>query len=151
MTVYRGPFRKTGPRLFWRPICFTNEHKAAFWGMSVVGSAAQGALVGFLIGAVVGAVGSSPAAATGIGAALTALATSFAAVAGLAIGAVAGACYGFWLAWNAACPECGSCIEILGIQTLWPFSLFLPSVIPVVPIVARPSTADCPMIPPGCP
>nr|WP_166175331.1 hypothetical protein [Altererythrobacter segetis] len=115
MTVYKGGFRKAGPRLFWRPVCFTNEDKAAFWAVAMVGAAAEAALTGFVIGAVVGA------------------------------------CYGFWLAWNAACPECGSCIEILGIQTLWPFSLFLPSVVPVVPIVARPSTADCPMIPPGCP
>jgi hypothetical protein len=132
-------------------VCFTNEHKAAFWGISVIGAAAEGALAGFAIGVVVGAVTSSPAAATGIGAALTALVTSASAVAGLAIGAVVGACYGFWLAWNAACPECGSCIKILCLQTLWPFSLFLPAIIPVVPIVAVPSTADCPMIPPGCP
>jgi hypothetical protein len=151
MTVYKGGFRKTGPRLFWRPVCFTNGDKAAFWAAATIGGAAEGALAGFVIGAVIGGLGSSAAAATGIGALLTAMVTSAAAVTGLVIGAVVGACYGFWLAWNAACPECGSCIEILGIQTLWPFSLFLPSVIPVVPIVARPSTADCPMIPPGCP
>ena len=150
MATYTGLKRRAGPRLFWAPICFTNKEKAAFWAIAVVGEGANGGLLGLVAGIVVASVTAAPVAATGIGAALGALIGTTEVTIGLVVGGIAGVCYGFWLAWRSACPECGSCIEILLYQTFFPISLIAP-LVPVVPLIVRPSTRDCSIIPPGCP
>lgn len=151
MTVYTGTNRSAGGRFFWVAWCFTNASKVTFWSVALAAGALDGLLLGLLGGIAVASMTAAPIAATGVGAPLGAIVFSIEAVYGVVIGGLVGVCAGFTLAWRSACPECGSCVEILYYAPFWPVTK-LATLIPVFPVIMRPSKRDCAaLIPPGCP
>ena len=145
MSVYIGPWRRSfWSGLFWRTICFTGW-QVWFFRLWLVGfGALQGAIIGFIIGLMISIItigataefGPAVLISVAIGAATTVLATEI----GAGIGAVAGAA----IAYLASCTPCGMCIEMA-------FRMVLGRLIPMIPILILPRTADCTLIPPGCP
>lgn len=147
MSHYVGPWRASLflPGFFWRTICFTGWHAAAIRGWLVGVTALQAAVVGFLIGLFISFLGVAATAelpplailSLAVGAGTTVLLTAI----GIGVGVIAGAI----LAYKASCPVCGICIEML-------FRTVLGRMVPVIPLVILPRTADCTvLIPPGCP
>ena len=110
----------------------------------MVGGAAEGALIGFFIGVVIAALGVGATSEAPPLAALAALMGAGVTGWATAIGAVLGGIAGAILAYSAHCSPCGSCIEIA-------FHLVLGKMLPVLPFVVLPRTADCTLVPPGCP
>ena len=145
MSVYPGPWRPSFfGGFFWRTVCMTGVHANVYRGGLVGIWTLDGAATGFLIGLFISFLGVAATAelppltilSLAVGATLTVVLT--------AIGAAVGFIIGLIVSGMANCPTCGICFEMM-------FRRVAGRMVPVIPIVILPRTADCVIIPPGCP